>query len=429
VALVSKQPKEMYFLALIEMCQRFAFWGIGNLLVLYLVGYHRFSTPAATQLYGLFTGVAFILPLIGGYIADRTSYRWAVIAGSISTTLGCLLMAFGQMALIYPALFFAAIGASVFTPSIYTILGSLYKTKHALRDGGFSIYYAMVNIGVFLATFILGALGHAHAWSVAFLLAACVQLLGLWIFLKVSRSPQFADLHLPSRKRTIDSRKTPLKKYEKARIGVICILALVSILFWMSYNQGWSSMSIFALRYTNNHYFGFNMPASWILSLESLYLVILAFPLAWLYQWLSKRHADPTPPMKTSLSLIAMGLCFAIMMIGARQIPLHAYSAAISPLYPMGAYFLMALGEMLLAPIGLSLVTHLSPHRYTAFLVGVWYVAIGIAFYLGGLLAGLVASMHISAFFDIFVVATFVPAAILLFYTKKLNQMRHIDKN
>jgi len=426
---MSRHPKEMYFLAVIEMCQRFAFWGIGNLLVLYLVQFHQFSDPSATHLYGLFTGIAFVLPLLGGYIADRTSHKGAVMIGSLSTALGCFLMATGNLDMLYAALFFAAIGASVFTPSIYTILGAVYKDKHHLREGGFSIYYSAVNIGVFLATFILGALGHTNEWAWAFIIAGLVQFAGLFVFLRLMENPIFTKMHAAPTKQTAAKNSAPLKKEEKDRIVVICILSVVSILFWMAYNQGWSSMSLFSLRFTDRMIGGFEMPASWILSIESLYLIILAFPLAGLYMWLAKRKMDPSPPVKTVMSLAAMGLCFTIMMLGSRQIPAGAETAAISPFYPISAYFLMAVAEMLLAPIGLSLVTHLSPHRYTAFLVGVWYVCIGIAFYSGGWLAGLMSSMKdLSDFFNIFVLISFIPAVLLLLFVRKLNQMRHANR-
>jgi len=422
-----KQPKEMYLLAVIEMCQRFAFWGIGNLLVIYLVQYHQFGDASATHLYGLFSGIAFVLPLLGGYLADRTNYRWSVILGSVSTALGCFLMATGSIDLLYAALFFAAIGASIFTPSIYTILGSLYKDKHHLREGGFSIYYSAVNLGVFLATFTLGALGHLNAWAWAFIIAGTVQFFGLAIFLKVMGSPKFANIHSNMSHKETAAKSLPLKKEEKSRITVIVILSVISILFWMAYIQGWSSMSIFALRFTDKTIGSFNMPASWILSAESLFLLILAFPLAWLYAWLSKRKLDPSPPMKTALSLIAMGVCFLIMSFGSKSIPPGAQAGAVNPLFPTTAFFFMAVAEMLLAPIGLALVTHLSPHRYTAFLVGVWYVCIGIAFYSGGLLAGLMTRMKdLGDFFDIFVFATLIPAAVLFFFVRKLNQMRHL---
>jgi POT family proton-dependent oligopeptide transporter len=429
MSLPTKHPKEMYSLALIEMCQRFAFWGIGNLLVLYLVQFYQFSDIKATHLYGVFSGIAFVLPLLGGYIADRTSYKWSVILGSLTTAAGCFFITFGLIHFLYLALALAAIGASIFTPSIYTLLGTLYKDKHHLREGGFSIYYSAVNLGVFLATLTLGAIGESNHWTLAFIIAGCVQLCGLFLFFRLMKKKSFADLHSENHHLNFKASPTPLKKSEKDRIIVISILALFSILFWMAYNQGWSSMSLFALRYTKHVIGTITVPSSLLLSLESLYLILLAYPLSWAYLWLAKRKLNPSPPMKTALSLVAMGICFVLMMIGSREIPEGQTTGSISPFYLVYAYGFMAVAEMLLAPIGLSLVTHLSPHRYTAFLVGVWYVCIGIAFYAGGMIAGFMSSMkHISNFFDIFVIASFVPAILLFLMAKWLNKMRHADK-
>ncbi|MGH2611710.1 MAG: MFS transporter, partial [Rhabdochlamydiaceae bacterium] len=280
---MKRQPKEMYYLSFIEMCQRFGLWGIGNLLVIYTITHYNFSDASAAQLYGLFSGIAFILPLLGGYIADRTNYKVTVVVGSLALTIGCFLMAVGLLPLLYIALLFVAIGTSIFTPSIYTILGSIYHQREELREGGFSIYYAAVNVGVFLGTFILGALGHAKMWSLAFIVAGFVQLLGLMLFLNMIKSPAFAHLHHKQDRFMIDNQKNPLKKPEKDRIFVICTLSFISILFWIAYNQGWSSMSIFALRFTNLEVESFKLPIGWLLSLESLFLIILAFPLAWFY--------------------------------------------------------------------------------------------------------------------------------------------------
>ncbi len=419
---MSRQPREMYFLSFIELCQRFAFWGIGNLLVLFLVQEHNFSDAKATHLYGLFTGLAFALPMLGGYIADRTSHRAGVIYGCVFTALGCFLIATGSTTLLYVALLFAALGASIFTPSVYSILGHIYHGHSELREGGFTIYYAAVNVGVFLAVFTLGTLGQANLWLWAFVLAGVVQIIGLITFLKIMKKPAFKEMHV-SQKQTASLQKKPLKKVEKQRIVVICVLSFISILFWMSYNQGWSSMSIFALRYTSPQIGSITILPSWLLSLESLYLVILAFPLAWVYKSLSKLKLDPSPALKTVYSLVAMGLCFFLMKIGSRLIPDGAQEAAVSPFYLIGAYAFMAIGEMLLAPIGLSMVTRLSPRRLTAFFVGAWYMCIGIAFYAGGLIAGLIATMELSRFFEIFVLVSWIPAVLLLFGVKKLKQL------
>lgn len=421
-----KQPKEMYFLALTEMCQRFALYGVAYLLVLYLVQNLKFTDTAADHLFGIFTGVAFILPVLGGYVADRLGYRLPVIWGMLSTALGCFLISSGSPVMLYPSLFFIAIGSSIFTPSIYALLGSLYHGEHTKRDSGFSIYYAAVNVGTFLSMFVLGAISQASSWNTAFLVAGLVQLLGFIPFKKALKTIDTTKL-APAQFKAVQKKEPVLHKHEKSRIWVICILSFFSILFWMAYNQGGSSMNLFALKFTDRHSFGFEMPASWLLSSESLYLIILAIPLSKFYMYLAKRKKDPTPPMKSALSLISMGICFAIMAIGAAQIPSGALTAAISPSYLLVAYAFMAIGEMLIAPIGLSLITHLSPRRFTAMLVGVWYLCIGIAFYLGGMIAPLMSQLKtMSSFFEMFVVISFVFGGILLLLVKKLNAMRHL---
>jgi len=420
------QPKAMYLLALTEMCQRFSFWGIGNLLVLYLVQYHKFTDSMADNLFGIFTGVAFVLPVIGGYVADRLNYRLPVLWGMIFTAIGCFLISLGNVTALYIALALVAVGAAVFTPSIYALLGSLYHHNHSLRDSGFTIYYASVNLGVFLAMIVLGLIGTQN-WSIAFVVAGVVQVIGLLPFrsaLKNVDASKIAPMHF----KMPEGKKAKLHPHEKSRIWVILILSFFSILFWIAYNQGGSSMNLFALNYTDRHVMGFEMPPSWLLSSESLYLVILALPLAKLYTSLAKRKRDPSPPMKSALSLFAMGICFLVMTIGASQITSGALKAAISPSYLFIAYAFMALGEMLIAPIGLSLLTHLSPRRFTAMLVGIWYLCVGIAFYFGGALAPLMSKLkNMNAFFGMFVIVSFLFGLLLFLLVKKLNKMRHLD--
>lgn len=424
-----KHPPAMYWLALTEICQRFAFWGVGNLLVLYLVQSERFTDFTADNLYGAFTAVAFILPIFGGYVADRTNYRLPILWGMFCTALGCFLIATGAHTLLYVSLALLAIGTSIFTPSIYALLGHSYHGKHHLRDAGFSIYYAAVNIGGFLAMVILGAIGQTKSWKAAFITAGVIQLFGLFPYFRALKhlAPSLAKSKELSLERAQEGEKS-LKKHEKDRIFVICCISFFTLLFWICYNQGGSSMNLFALRFTDRTVLGFEMPPTWLLSTESLYLILLAFPLASLYLYLAKRKKDPSPPVKAVCSLVMMGICYLIMMWGSSTIAPGAKSAALSPFYLIGAYLFMALGEMLIAPVGLSLITHLSPHRYVGMLVGFWYVCTGVAFYLGGAIAPLMSRLHtLSQFFSIFVILAFVAAFVLLLFVKKLNRMRHID--
>jgi POT family proton-dependent oligopeptide transporter len=257
-----------------------------------------------------------------------------------------------------------------------------------------------------------------------------VQLIGIIPFLKVMKRPLLSKLHLIQQKMGLfeQPKQTPLTSHEKDRLKVISILAFFSILFWITYNQGGSSMTLFALGYTDRNLLGFEIPPAWLFSAEPLYLVLLVIPLTSLYVYLHKRKKDPTPPMKSAFGLIAMALCFGIMVLAARSIPPQAHNGSVNPLYLLGAYAFMAIGELLITPIGLSLVTHLSPHRYTAMLVGVWYLCIGIGFYLGGVLAGFMSVLHsLSEFFSIYVVLTVIPAIILISLSRKLNEMRHIN--
>lgn len=423
----NKHPREMYLLGITEMCQRFAYWGIGNLLVLFLVSYFSYSTDKATHLFGIYTGVAFILPILGGYIADKWNYRNPILLGSILTALGCFLLASLNEAMIYPALILLAIGGGLFTPSIYTLLGSVYAKKTPIREGGFSIYYSIVNIGVFLAMIILGYLQTIN-WRLVFIISGCVQMLGVLPYFIVTR--RLKNLDIPAHyfvSKKDDPNHFPLKKHERDRIFVIVIMTLISVFFWMAYNQAGSSMTLFALSYTDRQFGSFEIPTPWFTSLETFFLLVFAFPLARLYLFLRKIRSSASPPMKTALSLFFMGLCFLVMQRAAFHIPHGATSAAVSPYYLVFSFALMALAELFLAPIGLSLVTNLSPHRYRGFLTGVWFACIGVGFYLGGSLAGLMATTTLTTFFDIFVITSFIPAFLLVLFSKKLDRMRHID--
>ncbi|MCB1083006.1 MAG: peptide MFS transporter [Simkania sp.] len=423
----NKHPREMYLLALTEMCQRFAYWGIGNLLVLFLVKYFQYDTPRATHIFGAYTGIAFILPVLGGFIADKWNYKSPIFLGMLLTTIGCILLATLNHFLILPALAFIAFGGGLFTPAIYSLLGSVYSNKQHLREGGFSIYYSTVNIGIFIAMIVLGYL-QTIDWRWVFFLSAVVQLLGIIPYrlaLKKLKSIEVPSHYFVSKKE--DPHHFKLKKYEVERIIVILIMTFISIVFWMAYNQAGSSMTLFALNYTDRHFGGFEIPTPWFISTETFFLILFAFPLAKLYLFLRRIRSPASPPMKTALSLFFMGLCFLVMQRAAQHIPHGAQDALISPYYLIFSFALMSLAELFLAPIGLSLVTNLSPHRYRGLLTGVWFTCIGIGFYLGGYLAGLIAKISLSSFFDIFVFTSFIPAFILVIFAKKLDNMRHID--
>lgn len=423
-----KHPKELWILGLTELCERFAFWGVGNLLVLYLIEYYQFPNDKATHIYGVFSGCAAFLPLLGGFIADRWNYQSPLFIGALINAVGCFLIASGIPSLLYPSLVVIACGYGIFTPSILTVLGYTYRDKPHLREAGFSIYYASINIGVFLALASLGTIAKLYSWHIAFILAGFVQLAGLiplTIYLIKHKETYHA---LKTMQKETRAEKQPLTHIEKSRLYVIGCFCLISILFWIAYNQAFSSMAIFAHDFMNKEIGGIAIPEGIFMSSESFFLILLAPLLAILYGRLQKKRKDPSPAIKTSLSLFFIAACFFLMMIGSLSIPAAAKTADVSWTYLVGAYFLMAIGEMLLAPIGLSMVSRLAPARYTAMAIGIWYVCVGFAFYNGGLLAGLMDKTGgLFNFFSIFVAMTLIPAIGMFLFSKKLTKLSHLD--
>lgn len=425
---LSQHPKELWILSLTELCERFAFWGVGNLLVLYLIEYYKYQHVQATHMYGIFTGCAAFLPFVGGFIADRWNYQSPLLLGALVNAVGCFLIATGIHEFLILALIIIALGYGLFTPSIVTVLGYAYRHKPELREAGFSIYYASINIGVFLALASLGTVAKLVSWNIAFMIAGFVQLAGLipLIFYLMKHKETYQGLK--AAQKTTHKSHDPLTKLEKNRLVVVGVLCLVSIFFWAAYNQAFSSMAIFAHDFMDKTIGSVSVPEAVFMSSESFFLILLAPVLAVLYARLQNIHRDPSPITKTALSLLFIAGCFFVMMIASLWIPSNATTANVSWGYLVGAYFLMAVGEMLLAPIGLSIITRLVPSRFTALSVGIWYVCVGLAFYNGGLLAGLMEKMGgLFNFFSIFVAMTLIPAVILFLFSKKLTKMSHLD--
>jgi POT family proton-dependent oligopeptide transporter len=413
-----KHPKGMFVLALTEMCQRFAFWGVGYLLVLFLIDHFSYSISVATQIFGLYTGGAFFLAILGAYIADKWKTRQPMFWGSVLITVGCLFLATLNHMLLLLALFLIILGRGLFLPGSYSLLGKLYTDKSHIREGGLSIYYALVNIGLFMALIILGFL-QTVSWPAVFLTAAGVQLIGLIPYFFLIKSTPLSKQE--------ESPPSHLTPHETDRIIAIFIMIGISIFFWIAYNQTASSITLFAHHFCNRTLFQLSIPALWIVATKTFFLSLLAFPLARLYLFLRRIKSNATPSMKIALSLFFMGLCFLVMQRSAAHISPESQAGVENPLYIVSALLLMALAELFMAPFGLTLVTNKSPHRYQCLLKVAWYGCTGIGFYFGGYIAALFEKISLATFFDIFVFTSLIPAFLLFLFSRRLDHMRHID--
>ena len=418
-----KHPKELWPLSIAALTVRFAFWGIGNLLVLYLVGYYHFSVAKAAHAYGILTALSAFLPLIGGYLSDKWNYHTPPIIAIVLSALGCFLMAIQNESLMYVSIALLCCGFGLFVPSLFAIINNVYKKKKEIKEAGFSIFYTAFNLGAFLAFISIGYVSYAIGWTEAFILAGIVQLLGIFpllFYLKI-----FHPKHAHIKKKEEEGKiNEPMTKVAKGKLAVIGIFSFITIFYWSAYYQGWSSFSIFALKFTNKIIFGYTIPTAWILSLESFFILLVSPILIKIYQYLEKRHKNPQPTIKLSLGLLFISFAFVVITIGAIGITSTTQIANKSIWFLAITYFFIAISEMLLAPISLSSITHLSPKKYIALMIGVWYVCCGIAGYIGGLLAGLIQKFHsTSFFFSIFIWITLIPAIFLIIFSKKINKM------
>ncbi len=383
-----KQPAGLYLLSLTEMWERFSFYAARGLLVLYLVEALKFEQGRASTLFGTFTSLTYLLPLLGGFIADKYwGQKRAIVFGAVLIIAGQIVLGLEKVPLLYPALITIALGIGFLKPNVSSVVGDLYTKNDARRDGGFTIFYMGINLGAFLCNLIAGTLGEKVGWRYGFWTAALAMFIGLIIFLALQKKYIAAIGNAPKKikKDGQEEQKAPLTKAEIRKIAVIFILAFFSVFFWTAYEQSGASLNIFAYQYTQRtiNFFGhsWEVPATWLQSLAPMYIILLAPLFSKLWIFLAKKGKDPSTPMKFVIGLWLLGIGYGFMVIA---------SMLLGPGVKIGMYFLgltylfHVLGELCLSPVGLSMVTKLSPARFVSLLMGVWFLANALANKLAG---------------------------------------------
>ncbi len=438
-------PRGLITLATTEMWERFSYYGMRALLVLFMVesledGGLGYSDQTATAIYGLYTAAVYMLCLPGGWIADRLiGAQRAVWFGGIIIMSGHFVLAIPSVPTFFLGLILVSLGTGLLKPNISAIVGEFYPPGDPRRDGGFTIFYMGINIGAALGPLVCGWLALDN-WHYGFGAAGVGMLFGLIQF-KLTQS-QLGDAGLaPPAKAGDDApfrRKAwggilailalvagllvaglmgivnldavalaqsstyaivalafvyfgyvlffgRLTREERGRVIVIIVLFFAAAMFWSGFEQAGSSLNLFAERYTIREFGGFEIPASWFQSLNPVFIIILAPIYSMLWVGLARRHLDPSTPLKFAVGLIILGLGFAVM-IGAAA--LVAEGQQVLPTWLLFTYLLHTMGELALSPVGLSSVTKLAPRRFVGQMMGVWFLAASLGNILAGLLAG-----------------------------------------
>ncbi|MDR0292513.1 MAG: peptide MFS transporter [Elusimicrobium sp.] len=383
------QPPALYMLSGVEMWERFNFYGMRALLVLFMISpVLGYSDKKAGYIYGLFGAFVYLTPVLGGWLADKyTGKSKAIIYGAVLMIAGQLTLSSyslinAELALA-TGLFLIVCGNGFLKPNISSIIGDLYTENDHRRDAGFTIFYMGINIGAFLAPLICSYLGEKIAFKYGFLAAAVGMTIGLTWFL-LSKERFLGNIgKQPSMKVIKQEEKTPLTKVEKDRIWAIFAFTFFSIFFWAFYEQAGSSLTLFAERSTNRIIFGWEMPAGYFQALPALLVVLLAPVFAWMWRKMGKHELSTSAKFAWGLALLGVG--YLIITLAAY---VYQNSGLVSVLWLSGLYLFHVLGELCLSPVGLSMITKLSPMKYVSLFMGVWFASDFFGQLLGGIFAG-----------------------------------------
>lgn len=432
-------PRGLFLLFGTELWERFSYYAMRAILVLYLTdatldGGLGWSTKDALDLYGIYTGLVYITPLIGGWLADN------YLGQRRSILIGGALMAVGQFTLAMPAdmlglgtvhtfylgLALLIAGNGLFKPNISTMVGDLYQEGDNRRDGAFTIFYMGINLGALLAGVIAGSVTDEFGWKSGFIVAGIGMLISLIMQMSLAQS-WLGDIgREPAAKRDLaikkSSKKEPLTKEEFDRIKVILVMSLFTIVFWAGFEQAGGLMNIYTQQYTDRMIGGFEVPAAWFQSLNPFFIITLAPLLAVLWVKLGKR--EPNSPVKFALAMFFLALGF-LCMVGAVMEQGGDTTVKTSMLWLVGAFFFHTLGELCLSPIGLSLVTKLAPLRLASLMMGAWFGCNAIANYVAGYVGSHVGELGAFAIFSGIAVTAIISGVILLLFSNTLVRWMH----
>ncbi|MGB2742310.1 MAG: peptide MFS transporter [Cognaticolwellia sp.] len=437
-------PKGLFLLFGTEMWERFGYYGMRALLVLYLVasvqdGGFGWTNQEALRLYGFFTMAVYITPMIGGWLADNfIGQRKAIIYGGVIFSLGYFTLGIQKSMIVgmeetvfYIGLALIIIGNGLFKANVSSLVGELYEDGDHRRDGAFTIFYMGINLGAFLSPFIVGTLGEEVNWHYGFIAAGCGMLIGLALQITLANK-YLGDIGVvPSAKKSSenkdDLKARALTTVEKDRIKVILIMSVFSIIFWAGFEQAGGLFNIYASQFTDRNLFGFEVPATWFQSLNAMFIIILAPFIASV--WVNMGSKEPTSPKKFALAMIFLALGFFVM-VGATIAQGGDVAIKVSMLFLVFAYLFHTLGELCLSPIGLSMVTKLAPIKYTSLLMGVWFFFTALANFLAAFIGQFVGEgeemvNNASTIFLSVGSAALITAAIVFLSANKLVEWMH----
>lgn len=442
-----KHPKGLYLLFFTELWERYSYYGMRSVLMLYLTaavisGGLGMNTQHAAFIYSLYGGVIYFTPIIGGYLTDKfIGLRTAITIGGITMAIGDFtIFLFNSQLGLYIGILFLIIGNGFFKPNISTYVGDLYDPRDKRKDAAFTIFYMGINLGAFFSPLIAGFLAEDLFHSVdadgiehfgfkwAFLASSIGMVVGQLIFSLLGKR-YLGDIGTKPARTNVTAKNVPAAKMtaaEKKRTGAVLILFVFVIFFWAGFEQAGTSLTLYTRDFIDRNVGGYTIPVSWFQSVNPLFIVILAPIISAVWLKLSKsKRGDLRTTTKMSLGMILLGIGFmvlvpAVLYTGSDETDI-VHKANI--LFIIFTYLFHTIGELCLSPVGLSMVSKVAPIKIASLLMGVWMAASGIANIIGGQLAALTATLGYVEIFSVIGAAAIVVGIILLTISKKLQSM------
>jgi POT family proton-dependent oligopeptide transporter len=474
-------PRGLSTLFFTEMWERFSYYGMRALLLLYMTaplaaGGMELDTATGGAIYGLYTSMVYMMTLPGGWVADRLiGQRRAVLYGGILISCGHFSMAVPSTTTFYLGLFLIVIGTGLLKGNVSVIVGALYRKDDNRRDAGFSIFYMGINLGAFIAPLVCGYLGQKITWHAGFAAAGVGMLIGVVQYVLGGRylgeaGKYPAPAESPEAARALRLRTsivaialmaavvafavasytgaltiTPKQVSDAAGYGLlivtvaffawlfltpgwtreernhlyaIVVLFLAAALFWSLFEQAGSTLNLFADRDTRTTFLGWNYPSSWFQSVNSLF--VWSFAPLFAVLWIRLGSRQPSTPVKFALGLILVGAGFAVLVVAAG---LAQNGVQVSPMWLIVTYLLHTCGELCLSPVGLSAMTKLAPVRIGGLMMGVWFLASSVGNFIAGRVSGFYESMPLPSLFTTVALFGIVAGVILLLLAPPIKRM------
>jgi len=427
-------PAGLAVLFFTELWERFAYYGMRAIIVLYMAasidsGGLGWSDAMSLSVYGWFGLSVYLMSIPGGFISDKwLGQKKSIFLGGFFLCGGHLLLAYPPVWAFYLSLALITIGVGLHKPTISAIVGELYPDGDPRKDSGYTIFYMGINIGAFFSSLATGYLAYKYGWSYGFLIAGIGMVVGQVTYITGLGWIKDVGNAVTSEKtgEGATKEKVPFTPLEKKRLGLVLFSFFIVLVFWAAFEQAGGLLNLYTERFTDRNFLGFDIPTAWFQSLNPLYIMIFAPPVAAFWVYIARKKKEPSAIAKMGLGTLILGIGF-IFMVGAVLQRDGSDIGKSSMHWLMFAYFFHTIGELALSPVSLSFITNMAPKRISSQVMG-WYFAVtGV----GGLLAAKIGifaefSGELTVFGSI-AVFTIVFGALLMIIAPFVNKMARVS--